>query len=78
MSSVTREPRNEREAADANDIPEATTVADQVIDSATGEDRPMEEVHPQSPGAIVWFTYPILLIVALLIILAVLSLWNGN
>lgn len=77
MSSIT-EDREEREEANVRDNPDDMTVADQVIESVSGEDRPMEEVHPQSPGAIVWFTYPILLIVSLLVIIAVLSLWNGS
>ncbi|MCA9156685.1 MAG: hypothetical protein KDA72_00080 [Planctomycetales bacterium] len=77
MASVTKEAREERQEADGKENPDAMTVADQVIESASGEDRPMEEVHPQSPGAIVWFTYPLLLIVALLIIIAVLGIWKS-
>ncbi len=73
MSSVTGDRRNEETSK-----PVAHSIAEQVSESAKGEDRPMEEVHPHSPGAVVWFTYPVLLIAALLIMFACVGLWYSN
>lgn len=46
------------------------TTAEVVEASVKGQDRPMEKEHPTSPGALVWFTFPAALILALLATLA--------
>lgn len=38
-----------------------------VGDTLTGHDKPMEEVHPQAPAALVFGMYPLALIVAALV-----------
>ena len=53
------------------------TVGESIEKSIAGTDAPMEQEHPTSPGAIVWFTYPALLIVALLVALAIMAWWNA-
>ncbi len=60
----------------ADDKPHAETVGKTIEKSITGEDAPMEYEHPTSPGAVVWFTYPALLILLLLAGLAVMAWWN--
>lgn len=60
----------------ANDLQDAT-VSETIEKSITGEDAPMDYEHPTSPGAIVWFTYPAVLILVLLIGLAVMAWWNA-
>lgn len=59
--------------ADEESEPDAGNIPEQVQASVTGEDVPMEQEHPTAPGAIVWFTYPVVLIVILIIALAVVA-----
>lgn len=61
---------------DADGNPHGETVGKTIEKSITGEDAPMEYEHPTSPGAVVWFTYPALLILLLLIGLAVMAWLN--
>ncbi len=75
MSNVSKDSRGVKLESSKS---EPHTVSEQVVESATGEDRPMDDVHPSSPGALVWFTYPVMLIVAILIILAIVGLRYGS
>lgn len=52
---------------------ESHTVPEIVEASVKGEDEPMEREHPTAPGALVWFTFPALLIVAILVTLVVVA-----
>ncbi len=53
------------------------TVGETIEKTLAGEDAPMEYEHPTSPGALVWFTYPALLILLLLIALAAMAWWGS-
>jgi hypothetical protein len=44
-----------------------------VGDSLTGHDKPMEEVHPGAPAALVFASYPVFLGIA--IVLMILIVW---
>lgn len=43
------------------------TVGDVVHDAATGEDRPMEKTNPRTTFSLIFGTYPLILIIALII-----------
>ncbi len=49
------------------ETPATDTIPEKVEASVAGTDEPMERDHPRAPGALVWFTYPILLVVLLLL-----------
>ncbi len=53
-------------------------VAEQIEASVKGQDAPLEESRPTAPGALVWFTYPALLIVLLLTILMAINFIRGS
>lgn len=63
----------EQAAHSENDHEEHKTVTEIVEESVKGEDEPMEVNHPTAPGALVWFTYPVLLVVLLLIVFAIMA-----
>lgn len=63
---------------DGSGEPQDDTMSQTIEKSITGEDAPMEHEHPTSPGALIWFTYPALLILVLLIGLAVMAWWNAT
>ena len=46
------------------------SASDKIAKSARGEDEPMDAHKPSVPFALVWGSYPIILVVALLAILA--------
>lgn len=50
------------------------TVGDVMHDAATGEDRPMENTNPRTTFSLIFATYPIILIVALIIFI----IWAVN
>jgi hypothetical protein len=52
--------------------------SDKIARSARGEDKPMDARRPSIPFALVWGSYPIILIVALLVILAVFWMTRGE
>lgn len=47
------------------ETPATDTIPEKVEASMAGTDEPMERDHPRAPGALVWFTYPILLVIVL-------------
>lgn len=53
------------------------TLTEQMEASIKGKDAPMAEVHPTAPGAIVWFTYPLALIVIILLGIAAIAFFRG-
>lgn len=79
MSIVNNTPNSERHehARDVETGRASDTVLEKVAASVKGDDEPMEKQHPTAPGALVWFTYPFVLIFALLIGLAMLAYFNG-
>lgn len=78
MAKPSATPPSENIAADTGEEQHKTTVGETIERSVTGDDAPMEYEHPTSPGAIVWFTYPAVLILVLLIGLAVMAWWNAT
>jgi hypothetical protein len=54
---------------------EQPTVSEMVEASVTGEDQPMEKQYPTAPGALVWFTFPAILIALLLLGLLFVNFW---
>jgi len=71
LTPDTRLPGNVPEGGES----EKQTVTERVEASVTGEDRPMEKQYPTSPGALVWFTFPAILIVLLLLGLLFVGFW---
>jgi hypothetical protein len=65
------------DATDGGDL-ETQTVSERVEASVTGEDRPMEKQYPTAPGALVWFTFPAILIVLLLLGLLFVGFWPST
>lgn len=70
-------PSSQNIGATKDDNAHNATVGETIEKSVTGDDAPMEYEHPTSPGAVVWFTYPAVLIVVLLIGIAVMAWWNS-
>lgn len=62
----------------ASEAPHTETVSETIEKSITGEDAPMDYEHPTSPGALVWFTYPAVLIFVLLLGLAAMAWWSAT
>ncbi len=46
-------------------------------DGIRGVDEPMEKAHPEGSAMLVFATYPILLIVGLIVVLGALWLWRS-
>jgi hypothetical protein len=44
---------------------ENETLPEAIESTVTGHDQPMEREHPKAPGALIWFTYPLVLMVLL-------------
>ncbi|MCA9133395.1 MAG: hypothetical protein KDA45_09580 [Planctomycetales bacterium] len=70
---ATTEKRPHDRPANPHHSPEG--VGEIVEASVKGEDEPMEREHPAAPGALVWFSYPLLLVVLLIVALAAAGLW---
>ena len=54
------------------------TLPEIVEASVKGRDEPMEREHPKAPGALIWFSYPLALLIVLAIIVVVFMLLNNN
>ncbi|MEZ6138471.1 MAG: hypothetical protein R3C53_26615 [Pirellulaceae bacterium] len=67
MDNVKLDLNRDREAA------ESSTVAKTVAESIVGEDEPMDVKHPRAPGALVWFAYPLVLVVAILVLTGLIA-----
>lgn len=65
------EPGLEEPASDDSGIVDTVTAA------AKGEDRPMEKTHPKAPPALVFLTFPLVLIAVLMIIAAFFWIFGG-
>ena len=46
------------------------STGEKIAKSARGDDKPMDEHQPSVPFALVWGSYPIILVIALLCMLA--------
>jgi hypothetical protein len=55
---------------DQSSPPQTDTLPELIEASVKGEDEPMERDHPRAPGALIWLSYPL----ALLLLLA-LAVW---
>lgn len=55
---------------------EHKTIEEVASESIRGVDEPMEDKHPDSPAVLVFATYPVLLIVGILLALSLLWWWN--
>jgi hypothetical protein len=44
-----------------------TPIAEQISDSVQGKDEPMETSHPEAPPLLVFASYPVILIIALIV-----------
>jgi hypothetical protein len=47
----------------------AETLPEKIESSVTGQDKPMDEEHPTAPWGLVWYSYPIALVVVLIVVL---------
>ena len=56
---------------------ESETLPEMVEASVKGQDEPMEREHPKAPGALIWFSYPLLLLVVLLLAVIAFALINN-
>ncbi|XZE46234.1 hypothetical protein SH467x_001507 [Pirellulaceae bacterium SH467] len=54
-------------------IEHESTLSEKISDSIQGKDEPMETNHPLAPAALVFLTYPMILMVATLAIVG--TLW---
>ena len=57
---------------------EHKTVEEMASESIRGVDEPMEDKHPDSPAVLVFATYPVFLIVGILLALGLVWWWNWN
>lgn len=76
MSTVKSELPDRKDASEPNSH-EPDSVPEKVTAAVKGDDQPMEKEHPQAPGALVWFTYPVILIVVLLIAMALFAIFKN-
>lgn len=53
------------------------TLPGMVEASVKGQDEPMEREHPKAPGALIWFSYPLALLVVLIIVAIAFMLFNN-
>lgn len=49
------------------------TISERILDSVQGKDEPMEESHPEAPPLLVFASYPLVLILG--IIVALVAVW---
>jgi len=52
-------------------------LSEQIMDSIQGKDEPMEVSHPEAPPLLVFASYPIILILGIIVALAVFWLNKG-
>lgn len=58
---------------DENDAAKHETLSKQIMDSIQGKDAPMEESHPEEPPLLALASYPLVLILGIVVIL--FTLW---
>ena len=66
------EPNSNTDAHDQGSVPET------VVEAIKAEDEPMERKHPSAAGALVWFTYPVLLVAAILVGFALIAIFSSK
>ena len=54
-----------------NNDPNQHTFAEKFSDSIQGKDEPMEDTHPEAPPLLVFATYPLVLILGIVVTLIV-------
>jgi len=63
--------------ADSKSTSVKEPVAEQIMDSIQGKDEPMEVSHPEAPPLLVFASYPIVLLLGLIIAFAVFWMSRG-
>ena len=56
---------------DDNDAPVEHPLSEQIMDSIQGKDEPMEESHPEAPPLLVFASYPLVLIIGIIVVFVV-------
>lgn len=64
---------NDPDISNENEVDDES-LGEKLQHSVQGEDEPMEETHPYATAAMVGLTYPIALVVVLLVVLAIAAM----
>ncbi len=61
-----------------NNAPVKVPLSEQIMDSIQGKDEPMEVSHPEAPPLLIFASYPIILILGIIVALVVFWLNKGQ